>query len=1050
MRTSGKCSGARTFHTRLIFPQAFMSQASLRRRVNTPLVASILSVLATSAWAQTPAKVTFADHILPIFRNACANCHNPDKKKAGLDVSTYEGTMQGSENGSVVKPGDGNGSLLLKVCNQTEEPKMPPKGDKLSDNELSLLKKWIDDFALETASSKPAKAVSNKVDVAVVSLTKPAGPAPMPTGDLPLEPVVRTRSLNAVTAMAASPWAPLVAIGGQKQVLLYHTETLKPLGILPFTDGYPTVLRFSKNGQLLMIGGGQGGKSGLVALWNVTTGDHLGNVGNEADSVLAADLSPDHQFVALGGPAKLLKIYNTKTGKLAHSIKKHTDWVTAVAYSPDGQFLASGDRNGGIVVWEGSTGKEYNILPGHKSMCTSLAFMPGVLASGSEDGTIVLWDAKEGKEIRKWNAHAGGVAWVDFSPDGRLASCGRDKTAKIWEQTGKELLKTEVMADLALRCVIAGDQMIAGDWTGKVGVWAKDGKRRGELLVNPPTIAEQLDIYRKKGTELEAALPKLRVAYEAAQKQLDDAKVAAAAKKAEAVKAAEDAVKKGEAAVAEIRAEVGVWKTRLDTASQAVTAAEKTLATATAAVTAAAKTAEEKTAAKAPAPELEAATAALAKAKVAAKDAEAALAKQKSAVKEIKAESDKLAATRDKRVKDAEKNLEEPRKRFATTRDAAPVIPLPESTVARITALKASSTAAEAEITKWRDARAKTKDGSPEFKAAEAKIVAAKAEVDRLAKEIQQAPSATLESAVASAKAAVESAEVGLRDAKGELARWERAASFQTLYRSRGELAAKQDQLEDAQALAKDAFKQVEQARANIAGAEKTIASSPAAIAAADKAFQAAKGIAEQANSVYAEAQTALAAKEKAAAPGTGPTPEAEVAAAQKKWDGLNAEIGRRREARAKLKEGTPEYIAADAKVQAIKPEIEAAEKALAATKLSAETKTAALASLKAEIEKAKTDAATARLAAKTASEKATAAEDALNKAKGAQDAARKTIADLKGRIAEMEKAANTTRAQAESDAKRLAREIEEQKGKVERLRAEFETRYKPTNVTAR
>ena len=46
--------------------------------------------------ADAPAKVTYNDHILPIFKNACLNCHNPDKKKAGLDLSTYQGASRGA------------------------------------------------------------------------------------------------------------------------------------------------------------------------------------------------------------------------------------------------------------------------------------------------------------------------------------------------------------------------------------------------------------------------------------------------------------------------------------------------------------------------------------------------------------------------------------------------------------------------------------------------------------------------------------------------------------------------------------------------------------------------------------------------------------------------------------------------------------------------------------------------------------------------------------------------------------------------------------------
>jgi WD40 repeat protein len=344
---------------------------------------------------------------------------------------------------------------------------------------------------LENATGKAVVASSNKVSVAVVSLERPAGPPPMP-GDLPLDPIVHTAHNNAVTALAASPWAPLVAVGGQKQVLLYNTETLQPLGVLPFPEGFPTIIRFSRNGQVLLTGGGLGGKLGKVALWEVKTGERIATIGNEFDQVLAADLSADQQFVALGGPNKLLKIYSTKDGKLVQSIKKHTDWVTAIAFSPDGKYLASADRSGGVEVWEAGTWKEFNSLPGHKAMVTALAFMPGVVASSSEDGKIALWDAKEGKEIRTWSAHPGGVEWVDFTPDGRIVSCGRDKIATVWDQDGKALLKTAPMGDITLRAEVSNDRVIVGDWTGQIIVTKLDGKVLGELSANPPTLAERI------------------------------------------------------------------------------------------------------------------------------------------------------------------------------------------------------------------------------------------------------------------------------------------------------------------------------------------------------------------------------------------------------------------------------------------------------------------------------------------------------------------------------------------------------------------------------
>ena len=520
------------------------------------------SIIATVSTASADDKITYNDHVLPIFRNACLNCHNPDKKKAGLDLSTYPATLQGSENGKVVQSGNAGASLLFKCVKQTEEPKMPPKGDKLTDQDLGIIEKWIAGQLLETATGKAIAAAANNVQAAVVSLTKPEGPPPMP-GELPLEPVVRTRIADALTALAVSPWAPLVAIGGQKQIALYNTDTLELLGVLPFPEGFPEIIKFSRNGQLLMTGGGLGGKSGRVALWDIKTGERIGSVGNEVDQVLAADLSADQQFVALGGPGKLVKIYATKDGSLVTSIKKHTDWITAIAYSPDGRFLATADRNGGIQVWEGPTGKEYNTLPGHKVRVTGLAFMTGVLASSSEDGKIALWDVKEAKEIKSWEAHKGGAAWVDFAPDGRIVSCGRDKIAKVWDQTGKALGATQPFGDITLRAALANDRIIAGDWTGVIRVSAIDGKPLGELTANPPTLSDRVGASQKRLADAQAALAPLQQALAAAEQKLAAEKTAPPAAPAPASNQMAELQKQLEALNAEIA------KRRTDRATKA-------------------------------------------------------------------------------------------------------------------------------------------------------------------------------------------------------------------------------------------------------------------------------------------------------------------------------------------------------------------------------------------------------------------------------------------------------------------------------------------------
>src|SRR5436305_8598514 len=105
-----------------------------------PIVAC-LAVAMTAARAQE--KVTYQDHVLPLIENNCGKCHNPDKKKGDLDLTSYSGVMKGSGSGQVVVSGNPDSSKLWKAITQVEEPTMPPNKGKLPDKELEIFRKWI-------------------------------------------------------------------------------------------------------------------------------------------------------------------------------------------------------------------------------------------------------------------------------------------------------------------------------------------------------------------------------------------------------------------------------------------------------------------------------------------------------------------------------------------------------------------------------------------------------------------------------------------------------------------------------------------------------------------------------------------------------------------------------------------------------------------------------------------------------------------------------------------------------------------------------------------
>lgn len=508
----------------------------------------VAALIAVSAVAdEKPAapkdeKITFDQHIAPIFREKCGSCHNANDKKGDLVLDNYGLAMQGGASGEVVKTdGDASQSQLYLVVTHQAEPKMPPQQPKLPDDQLTLIRKWIEGGALENAGSKGKAKKNMAVTKVEVSNQRPAGPAPMPES-LPLEPIVISNRGNGVTAIASNPWSTLVAVAGHKQIILNDSNTREIVGILPFPEGVAHILKFSRNGQWLLAGGGRGGHSGKVVLWDVKTGKRVAELGAEYDIVLAADISPDHSQVALGGPKKIVRVYDTSTGELLYEKNKHTDWITAIEFSPDGVLLATADRSNGLVVWEAFTGREFYLLTGHTSAITDVSWSPdsNLLGTCSEDTTIRLWEMQNGGQIKNWGAHGGGVTAMEFTRDNRIASTGRDNTAKLWDLNGAAIRVFPGLTDIGMEVAFnsESDFILAGDLNGIVQIWnAKDAAVIGQLNTNPPSLARQIELASQNVSSAETAANQANAAIVGLNKAIADRKAAADA----AVKAASDA-----------------------------------------------------------------------------------------------------------------------------------------------------------------------------------------------------------------------------------------------------------------------------------------------------------------------------------------------------------------------------------------------------------------------------------------------------------------------------------------------------------------------------
>jgi mono/diheme cytochrome c family protein len=105
------------------------------------------SVSAGIAAEPTKAQVDFFESkVRPVLANNCYKCHSAkaEKVKGGLLLDSREAVLKGGDSGPAIVPGNPENSLLIKAVNYSDpDLQMPPKGDKLSDQQIADLTTWI-------------------------------------------------------------------------------------------------------------------------------------------------------------------------------------------------------------------------------------------------------------------------------------------------------------------------------------------------------------------------------------------------------------------------------------------------------------------------------------------------------------------------------------------------------------------------------------------------------------------------------------------------------------------------------------------------------------------------------------------------------------------------------------------------------------------------------------------------------------------------------------------------------------------------------------------
>jgi dipeptidyl aminopeptidase/acylaminoacyl peptidase len=456
----------------------------------------ILCVLCGRSFSAEP---TYWQDIRPVLRKHCTVCHSARNAgdadlSGGLALDSYEAVRKGGKT-TVVKPGHGDESLLVTILRHSKKDRrMPRDADPLPDETVALLKAWIDGGAKEgvrpveadTAVTSPvARRVARNLDVI------------LPT-KLKLQFALPVGPLSPVAAVAYSPDGALLAAGSYGRVSLWDTREARPLRAITHVLGAVNDLKFSPDGTILAVAGGQPSARGDLRLFDAKTGQLLANLGGHADVVACVAFSPDGKTLASASFDKTVRLWDVPTHQLKRSLTGHSDFVYSVAFGPKGDWLVSASKDRTVRLTHAATGASKLTFSGMDNDVLAVAVNPDgtqVVSSGYEPG-LFWWNPQTGERTRKLNGHDVAVHELAFDKAGKLlASAGGDRTVRLWNGSSGEPLRTLPASSMVYAVALRPDgaQVAAGCFDGLVRIFETASGRQLLTIAHVPADGDAVE-----------------------------------------------------------------------------------------------------------------------------------------------------------------------------------------------------------------------------------------------------------------------------------------------------------------------------------------------------------------------------------------------------------------------------------------------------------------------------------------------------------------------------------------------------------------------------
>jgi WD40 repeat protein len=283
---------------------------------------------------------------------------------------------------------------------------------------------------------------------------------------------LRIGPLRPATTVAFSPDGAQLACGSHGLVTLWDLrlgQMTRSLGI----SGAVHAVRFSPDGRLIAVGGGEASVRGEVRLFRTTDGEPVGTLSGHADVVAAIDFDRDGKRLVSGGFDRGVRLWDLQSKKCLRTIPGHADVVQAVAFAPDGSWIASAGKDRTVRVSDTDSGK-MRLSRATVDELHGLTVSPDGrwIVAGGEGTMLYWWDSRSGERAQVRGGHHAAVTDLTFGGDGRLvASVGDDQTLRFWDPTAGAEKHAEKLPTLAYAVALSHDSR-------RVAVACVDGRVR--------------------------------------------------------------------------------------------------------------------------------------------------------------------------------------------------------------------------------------------------------------------------------------------------------------------------------------------------------------------------------------------------------------------------------------------------------------------------------------------------------------------------------------------------------------------------------------------